>query len=108
MLSSNARQATRVLVALICLVCSTLLAAQSTGGRLLGRVADPSGAILAGVKVTLTNEATGVSQESTTNESGDYGFPQVAVGTYRVEFDQTGRRLLHCSSQKEAPCDGAR
>jgi hypothetical protein len=90
MLSSNARQATRVLVALICLVCSTLLAAQSTGGRLLGRVADPSGAILAGVKVTLTNEATGVSQESTTNESGDYGFPQVAVGTYRVEFDQTG------------------
>ncbi len=97
MLSTKVRQATRILAALFCLVCSTLLSAQSTGGRLLGRVSDPSGAILAGVRVTLTNEATGVSQESTTNESGDYGFPQVAVGTYRVEFDQTGfkKNLRH-------------
>jgi hypothetical protein len=54
MLSSNARQHASS-VALICLVCSTLLAAQSTGGRLLGPVWPiPSGAILAGVKVTLT------------------------------------------------------
>ena len=41
---------------------------QGTGGRILGRVADSSGAVLAGVKVTLTNEATGVSRESVTNE----------------------------------------
>jgi len=45
---------------------------------------------LAGVKVTLTNDATGVGQETTTNEGGDYVFPQVAVGTYQVEFNQTG------------------
>ena len=31
---------------------STFLLAQSTGGRILGRVADPSGAVLADVKVT--------------------------------------------------------
>ena len=43
-----------------------MMFAQGTGGRILGRVADPSGAVLAGVKVTLTNEATGVSHESTT------------------------------------------
>ncbi|MGA2981554.1 MAG: carboxypeptidase regulatory-like domain-containing protein [Terriglobales bacterium] len=74
----------------LCLICSTLLSAQGTGGRILGRVADPSGAVLAGVKVTLTNEATGASAEATTNSGGDYGFPQVAVGTYTLSFDLTG------------------
>ncbi|HZE25924.1 MAG TPA: carboxypeptidase regulatory-like domain-containing protein [Terriglobales bacterium] len=90
MLSSKARQATRILVAFFCLVCSTSSIAQGTGGRILGRVADPTGALLAGVKVTVTNEATGVAQGAITNESGDYAFLQVAVGAYRVEFDQAG------------------
>jgi len=84
------KSATRVLIALFCLLSSTLLLAQSTGGRILGRVSDPSGAVVAGVKVTIINQATGVAQESLSNESGDYAFPQVSVGVYRVEFDQTG------------------
>ena len=62
MFSSLHRQATRALVViLLCTLCSTLLIAQSTGGRILGRVADPSGAVLAKVKVTATNDATGVN-----------------------------------------------
>ena len=73
------------LVVLFCLANSTLLMAQSTGGRILGRVADPSGAVLAGVNVSLVNEATGVAQQAQTNSTGDYGFPQVTVGTYRIE-----------------------
>jgi hypothetical protein len=42
------------------------------------------------VKVTLTNEATGVSADTTTSGNGDYGFPQVSVGIYRIEFDLAG------------------
>ncbi len=87
---STARWATRWLVAVFCLASSTPTLAQGTGGRILGRVADPTGAVLAGVKVTLVNEAAGVSHDTLTNESGDYVFPQVAVGTYRLEFDLTG------------------
>jgi len=79
-----------VSLCLICCMLPALLLAQGTGGRILGRVSDPSGAVLAGVKVTLTNEATGVSNEATTNSNGDYGFPQVPVGTYRMDFDLTG------------------
>jgi hypothetical protein len=78
------------LVVLFCLAGSTLVLAQGTGGRILGRAADSTGAVLANVKVTLVNEATGVSQETLTNSTGDYGFPQVPVGTYRLEFDLTG------------------
>ncbi len=62
--------ACRLLTALCILVCSTLFA-QSTGGRIIGRVADPSGAVLSGVTVTLTNQATGIERTTTTNDSGD-------------------------------------
>ena len=95
--SSKARWATRWLVALVCLASSTLMFAQGTGGRIIGRVADPTGAVLAGVKVTLVNEATELSINTQTNSSGDYAFPQVPVGTYRLEFDLTGfkKNLQH-------------
>jgi hypothetical protein len=88
------RLSSKLIVLSLCLICSTLSSrltlAQSTGGRILGRVADPSGAVLAGVKVTLTNEATGVSSETVTSGGGEYGFPQVSVGLYRMEFDLAG------------------
>src|SRR6202521_6292717 len=78
------------LVLSLCLICSTLMSAQSTGGRILGRVSDSSGAVLANVKVTATNEATGIARETNTNASGDYVFPEVPVGTYTPTFDLSG------------------
>jgi len=68
----------------------TLLNAQSANGRIVGRVADPSGAVLAGVKITLINEATGISRDALANESGDYTFVEVVPGTYTVQFELTG------------------
>jgi outer membrane receptor protein involved in Fe transport len=79
-----------LVVVSLCLISSTLVLGQGTGGRILGRVADSSGAVLAGVKVTVTNEATGVSRDTQTNGSGDYAFPEVPVGTYTLSFDLTG------------------
>jgi Carboxypeptidase regulatory-like domain len=63
---------------------------QSTGGRILGRVADPSGAVLANVSVRLTNQATAVARETKTNGSGDYTFVEVAPGNYTAEFAEKG------------------
>src|SRR6266852_3874106 len=74
---------------LLSLIPSTL-SAQGTAGRILGRVADASGAVLANVKVTLVNEGTNVSRDARTNSGGDYDFVEVPVGTYRLEFDLTG------------------
>jgi hypothetical protein len=88
--STKARLPIRCLFILICLANSALIHAQSTGGRMLGRVADPSGAVLAGVKVTLTNEATSVSREVQTNSSGDYVFVEVQPGQYTAQFEQKG------------------
>jgi len=66
------------------------MSAQSTGGRILGRVEDTSGAVLANVKVTATNDATGITRETKTNASGDYVFPEVPVGIYTLTFDLSG------------------
>jgi Carboxypeptidase regulatory-like domain len=74
----------------ICLLLPALLSAQGASGRILGRVADPSGAVLSAAKITLTNEATGISRDANTNESGDYSFVDVAPGTYTVQFELTG------------------
>ena len=78
------------LVLSLCLICSTLMSAQSTGGRILGRVADSSGAVLANVKVTAHQRRHWRERDTTTSGNGEYGFPQVPVGTYRVEFDLAG------------------
>jgi hypothetical protein len=69
---------------------TAVMFAQGTGGRILGRVSDPSGAVLSNVKVTATNDATGVTHDSLTNDSGDYVFPELAVGTYSLSFDLSG------------------
>ena len=74
----------------ISLAVPALLRAQGTSGRIVGRVADPTGAVLAGVKITLVNQATGVSRDALTNDSGDYSFVEVVPGTYTVEFELTG------------------
>ncbi len=81
----------RVLAFLFALGLFTLPAfSQSTSGRIVGRVADPTGAVLAGVKITLINEATGASRDTQTNASGDFNFVEVVPGSYRVEFELTG------------------
>ena len=44
------------------------------GGAISGVVTDPSGAVVKGVNVTLTNESTGVQQATQTNSTGLYSF----------------------------------
>ncbi len=78
------------LVIAVSLLAPALLSAQGTGGRILGRVADPTGAVLGGVKVTAVNVATGVTRDTRTNDSGDYVFPDLPVGTYVLNFELTG------------------
>ena len=77
-----------VVAILSVLTCSA--AAQSTSGRIVGRVADPSGALIAGVTITLTDQSTGATRTTKTNESGDYTFVEVKPSTYTVTYEQSG------------------
>jgi Carboxypeptidase regulatory-like domain len=88
----RSRRAFRFAVCLtaVSLLMPILAVAQGTTGRIVGRVSDAAGAVLPNAKVTLINEATGVSRDAQTNDSGDYDFVEVPVGSYRLEFDLTG------------------
>src|SRR6185436_16208545 len=63
---------------------------QAVNATLLGSVTDASGAIVPGAKVTITEVNTGISRSTTTNESGNYTFPDLAPGVYTVTTEQTG------------------
>jgi hypothetical protein len=72
------------------LLASICLFGQGTTSRVVGTVTDTSGAVVPNARVTLTNEATGVSFNTTTTESGAYVFASVQVGIYRVEVKMEG------------------
>jgi hypothetical protein len=84
----RARFATFVL-ALFCSL-TTFLAAQDVAS-ITGVVTDPSGAVIQGVNVTLSNPQTGVSYKATTNNLGSYTIDQVPPGPgYKIEFKHEG------------------
>jgi len=64
--------------------------AQSIFAHLSGTVADASGAVIGGAKVTVTNEATKISQHLTTNKQGYFSANQLPVGTYDVSVQAKG------------------
>ena len=64
--------------------------AQDATGRILGNVTDPSGASIAGASVTVTNAATQVAQQTTTDKDGFYQVLGLPIGAYRVEISRDG------------------
>src|SRR5688572_4719640 len=82
---------TAILAALVCLCLSSLAFAQGGNSQLGGVVTDPSGALIPGVTITVTNTDTGVANTAITNESGAYNFPSLQPGTnYRVSASLPG------------------
>lgn len=64
--------------------------AQLTVGGVSGTVKDPTGAVVRGARITLTNEATKVSQRTVSTETGTYVFASVPIGTYTLQADAPG------------------
>jgi hypothetical protein len=84
---------------LTCLVALVLLAvfgqicnAQSATGQVTGLVKDSTGAVIAGVTVTLSSQLTGITRTTTTTDAGVYTFTLLPVGVYSVSVDQKGFR----------------
>lgn len=59
-------------------------------GTLLGTVTDPSGAVVPGAKVAITEQNTGVSRTTETTAAGYYAFSDLAPGVYTVNIQQPG------------------
>src|SRR5277367_120263 len=59
-------------------------------GALTGLVFDPSGGVLAGAVVRLTNQETGATDSVTSNEEGSFSFPLLPPGGYAVQASKAG------------------
>ncbi len=80
----------RALVLLsVCLLVSGIVLAQSDLGTISGFIKDPSGATIAGAKVTVQNKS-GVERQATTNESGYFTITNVPPGFYTMSVEAAG------------------
>ena len=59
-------------------------------GLVLGTVTDPAGAVVPDAKVQLNNIDTNETKEMTTTSAGQYTFPGVAPGKYKVTITKSG------------------
>jgi hypothetical protein len=80
-------------------LCLLLLAtvpafSQSTTGRILGSVTDPSGAGVAGAAVVITDIQRGTTRAVATDASGDYAAPDLQPGAYKLKAEAKGFKTV--------------
>jgi len=75
---------------LSCLFLLTASMFGQSGTSLSGTVSDPTGAVISNAKLTLTNTATGVKQNTEADSRGRYNFPQASPGPYKLSAIHPG------------------
>jgi hypothetical protein len=75
---------------LACLILPLAAAAQLPSSTLNGTVTDPQGAVVAGARVVVTSNATGVSRETTTVGDGGFTVTDLTPGEYTVRVSASG------------------
>ena len=81
-----------VVFAILALVTAPSIWAQGVSGNasVAGTVTDTTGAVIPGASVVLLNVERGSEQEVSTNEAGNYAYPDITPGTYTVRVSSEG------------------
>ena len=79
-----------LLVLLGSLLLTSVAIAQVDRGTVTGTVTDQSGAVIPDVAITVTNVATGISNNAVTSAAGIYVVPLLPPGTYRLTAEKQG------------------
>src|SRR2546423_12705160 len=72
------------------LACAANALGQTSKGFVVGNITDPNGAAIAGATIKITNVATCITRETTSQTDGAYRFDAVDPGTYKVEVTAAG------------------
>src|ERR1035438_5602158 len=79
------------MVAFLAMVCTSVPThAVGPTGKIVGTVTDPSGAPIAGAKVTIIDEGTNESRTDTSDNNGIVTFQILPVGNYTVKVEAAG------------------
>lgn len=77
-------------LSLVAIALASLALAQTNTSAISGVVSDESGAAVASATLTLTEVNTGFTRKAESNSSGEYAFPQLAPGRYRISVQASG------------------
>ena len=77
-------------VLILILITVTPLWAQKDAGAIVGLVRDASGAVIAGVKVTVEDVDRGIQLTVSTNDQGEYVASPLRIGRYSVTVEKQG------------------
>ena len=84
----------RIFVLVLCSILSAVFSAgiarADVTGSIYGEVHDPSGGVVAGVHITVTNIKTNLVQETVSAADGTYRFLALPAGTYKLTATGTG------------------
>src|SRR5215813_8181998 len=75
-------------------VFSVLPAVAQTQAGISGVIHDPSGAVIPGATITVTNPATNFTRSVISNEAGVYNFPGLQPGRYSIKVELPGFRTV--------------
>lgn len=106
-----ARRSIWVVFVVLCLLCgfnASSASAQAVYGNILGTVTDQQGSAVAGAKVTVTSTSKGSSDETTTNESGNYTVTHLIPDVYKVRIEATGFKVSEIPSVQVSADSGSR
>lgn len=84
------RRCSAVASLLFLVAFSASLLAQIATTSLRGEIKDPSGAVVPGAQVTITNASNGQALSTTSNAAGEYTFTQIPPAHYMIDVKATG------------------
>src|SRR5262245_52038323 len=76
----------------LALLTAFLVFAADPTGSISGKVVDPSGAAVAGAKLRVASQTTGLTREATSSSDGGFLFPLLPPGTYNLSAEANGFR----------------
>ena len=79
---------------LACALLTQNASGQAVFGSIIGTVTDPSGAAVPNAKVTVIDQAKGTTDQTTTNESGNYTVTHLIPDPYTVRVEAQGFKTL--------------
>ncbi len=89
-MQSTALHVRVALLTTIALLFASAASAQDATGKIAGNVTDPSGAIVPGAHIVVTNLETRTAKEATADTQGYYQVLQLPIGTYEVSAEAPG------------------
>src|SRR4051812_33630414 len=80
-----------VVLSVFVLLCALpLCLAQKFSGTLTGTVSDPTGAVVPGADLKVTNQSTGTVRTAVTNGEGGFTVPELTPGPYTITVTKSG------------------